>query len=87
LADEMTGFALEEMAVKRLSIATILLGTLFNGCAAAVDAGSAAPAPISPTQFLRPDRDITTGTWIAAWVDPVNHQFVSGTWGQQDQAE
>ena len=79
MADETGGFAGEEMAVRRFSVATLLVGMLFNGCAAVVDSGSAEPAPISPTQFLRPIRDGATDTWVAAWVDPTNHQFVSAT--------
>jgi len=60
--------------MKRFSLATALLGVLFQGCTAMVASPSADPAPIAPVQFLRPTRDGETGTWIAAWVDPENYQ-------------
>ena len=58
--------------MRRLCLATVLLGLLFNGCAVVTDPVAADPAPIRPTQLLRPILDSETGTWVAAWVDPEN---------------
>ncbi len=58
--------------MRRLCLATVLLGLVFNGCAVVVDPVTADPAPIRATQFLRPTLDSQTGTWVAAWVDPEN---------------
>ncbi len=64
--------------MKRFGAATALVGLLFNGCAAVVDPVAATPAPIPPTQFLRPTLDGETNTWVAGWVDPNNFVSLGG---------
>jgi hypothetical protein len=60
--------------MRRLAIMTALVGTLFTGCNVVFRSGPAEPATIAPVQFLRPVRDIVTGTWVAAWVEPEGFQ-------------
>ena len=56
--------------MRRLFVTMATLGLMVSGCTVVFEPGSADPAPIAPTQFLRPVRDQITGTWVAAWVDP-----------------
>jgi hypothetical protein len=65
--------------MKRIGYATGLVGLLFSGCAGVFDPVTADPAPIRPTQVLRPIRDSITDTWVAAWMDPQNFSTVSVT--------
>ncbi|MCP4250725.1 MAG: hypothetical protein GY778_27110 [bacterium] len=56
--------------MRRFFVMMASLGLMVSGCTVVFEPGPADPAPIAPTQFLRPVRDEITGTWTAAWVEP-----------------